>query len=141
MVRRHSHRRLLAGWLAVAALVPHAVAAENPDNETVVMDGNISYVSGGIGEDSRERLKAFASAFNLKLLLARKSGEYLGDVEVVVNDARGRELIKAVAEGPIFMANLPPGSYEIVATSDGVPLRQRASIVKGQTGTLHFRWP
>lgn len=142
MVRREFRRRLLAGWLAAAALVPSAVvAAENADNETVVMLGNISYVSGGIGEDSRERLKAFASAFNLKLLLARKSGEYLGDVEVVINDAKGRELIKAVAEGPIFMANLPPGSYEVVATSDGVPLRQRASVVKGQLGTLHFRWP
>jgi hypothetical protein len=142
MVSRVFRRRLFAGWLAVAAFVPSVlVAAENADNETVVMLGNISYVSGGIGEDSRERLKAFASAFNLKLLLAKKSGEYLGDVEVVINDAKGRELIKAVAEGPIFMANLPPGSYEVAATTEGLTQKQRVSVVKGKLGTMHFRWP
>jgi hypothetical protein len=130
MVSRVFRRRLFAGWLAVAAFVPSVlVAAENADNETVVMLGNISYVSGGIGEDSRERLKAFASAFNLKLLLAKKSGEYLGDVEVVINDAKGRELIKAVAEGPI------------AATTEGLTQKQRVSVVKGKLGTMHFRWP
>ena len=134
-------RGWLIFWLGVLSASGGAWASENADNETVVMVGGVSYVSGGVGEDSRERLKAFAAAFNLKLLLARKSGEYLGDVEVIINDAKGKEVLKAKAEGPIFMANLPAGSYEVVATTEGQTQKQRVSVVKGKLGTMHFRWP
>ena len=83
----------------------------------------------------------FATAFNLKLLLARKSGEYLGDVEIVISDAKGAEILKATSEGPIFMANLPAGSYEVAATTEGLTQKQRVTVVKGKLGTTHFRWP
>ena len=125
----------------LCGLGARASAGEYADTETVTMVGNISYVSGGVGEDSRERLKAFATAFNLKLLLARKSGEYLGDVEIVISDAKGAEILKATSEGPIFMANLPAGSYEVAATTEGLTQKQRVAVVKGKLGTTHFRWP
>jgi hypothetical protein len=136
--------RFLSAFLLAFVLqgaVGAVFAAESPDTETVVMVGNVSYVSGGVGEESRERLKAFASAFNLKLLLARKSGEYLGDVGVVITDATGAKILTATAEGPIFMANLPAGSYEVAATTEGLTQKQRVAVVKGKLGTLHFRWP
>lgn len=117
-----------------------AWAGEDPDNETVTMVGNVSYVSGGVGEDSRERLKAFAAAFNLKLLLAHKSGSYLSDVEVAIADATGRPLIKAVSEGPIFMAKLPAGVYEVAASAAGQTQRQKVTVNDGRLATLHFRW-
>jgi hypothetical protein len=133
----------LALWLA--GLSGLALAAESepallPENETVVV-GDVSYVSGGVGEESREQLKAFAAAFNLKLLLAHKSGEYIGDVQIVLVDGKGKEILKAVAEGPIFMANLPAGRYEVIATTEGLTQKQRATVVKGKLGTLVFRWP
>jgi hypothetical protein len=106
-----------------------------------VVVGDVSYVSGGVGEESREQLKAFAAAFNLKLLLAHKSGEYIGDVQIVLVDAKGKEILKAVAEGPIFMANLPAGRYEVIATTEGLTQKLRATVVKGKLGTLVFRWP
>lgn len=133
--------RFLSAFLLAFMFQGAAFAAESPDTETVVMVGNVSYVSGGIGEESRERLKAFASAFNLKLLLARKSGEYLGDVGVVIADATGAKILTVTAEGPIFMANLPAGTYEVAATTEGQTQKQRVSVVKGKLGTMHFRWP
>ena len=133
----------LALWLT--GLSGLALAAESepvllPENETVVV-GDVSYVSGGVGEESREQLKAFAAAFNLKLLLAHKSGEYIGDVQIVIVDGKGKELLKAVAEGPIFMANLPAGRYEVIATTEGLTQKLHATVVKGKLGTLVFRWP
>lgn len=133
----------LALWLA--GLSGLALAAESepvllPENETVVV-GDVSYVSGGVGEESREQLKAFAAAFNLKLLLAHKSGAYIGDVQIVIVDGKGKEILKAVAEGPIFMANLPAGRYEVIATTEGLTQKLRATVVKGKLGTLVFRWP
>jgi hypothetical protein len=133
----------LALWLT--GLSGLALAAESepvllPENETVVV-GDVSYVSGGVGEESREQLKAFAAAFNLKLLLAHKSGAYIGDVQIVIVDGKGKEILKAVAEGPIFMANLPAGRYEVIATTEGLTQKLRATVVKGKLGTLVFRWP
>lgn len=137
---RRRYASILVPVLALALHGPVA-AADAPDGETVTMAGNISYVSGGVGEESRERLAAFAAAFNLKLVLVGKSGEYLGDVRVEIRDAAGRALLQATADGPIFMANLPPGAYELVATADGVSHRQRAKVSAGRLSTLYFRWP
>lgn len=132
--------RILVLGAGLAAMAGGAWASENPDNETVVMVGNVSYVSGGVGEDSRERMKAFAAAFNLKLLLAHKSGSYMSDVEVVIADAKGKQLIKATSEGPIFMAKLPVGVYEVTATAVGQTQRQKATVSDGRQAVLHFRW-
>lgn len=119
-----------------------AVQAETlPGSDIVVMVGNVSYVSGGVGEESREHLKAFAAGFNLKLLLAHKSGEYIGDVQIVIVDGKGKEILKAVSEGPIFMANLPAGQYEVIATTEGLTQKLRATVVNGKLGMLVFRWP
>ena len=132
--------RMLVLGASLAAAAGGAWASESPDNETVIMVGNVSYVSGGIGEDSRERMKAFSAAFNLKLLLAYKSGSYMSDVDVVVADAKGKQLIKASAEGPIFMAKLPAGAYEVTATAVGQAQRQKVTVTNGRQAVLHFRW-
>ena len=132
--------RMLVLGASLAAAAGGAWASESPDNETVIMVGNVSYVSGGIGEDSRERMKAFSAAFNLKLLLAYKSGSYMSDVDVVVADAKGKPLIKASSEGPIFMAKLPAGAYEVTATAVGQAQRQKVTVTNGRQAVLHFRW-
>ena len=132
--------RMLVLGASLAAAAGGAWASESPDNETVIMAGNVSYVSGGIGEDSRERMKAFSAAFNLKLLLAYKSGSYMSDVDVVVADAKGKPLIKASSEGPIFMARLPAGAYEVTATAVGQAQRQKVTVTNGRQAVLHFRW-
>lgn len=132
--------RILALGVGLAAASGGIWASENPDNETVIMAGNVSYVSGGVGEDSRERMKAFAAAFNLKLLLAHRSGSYMSDVEVVVADTKGKQLIKANADGPIFMAKLPAGVYEVAATAVGQTQRQKVTVNNSRQAVLHFRW-
>ena len=144
-------RAVLVGLLSLGFTLPAlaADAASVPEDggetEKVVMVGNISYVSGGIGEESRERLKAFSAAFNLKLVLAMKTGEYIGDVQVSIaekgsKELGGKELVQAVAEGPVFMANLPAGSYVVTATAEGKTQRQAVTVSKGKLGTMHFRW-
>jgi hypothetical protein len=112
----------------------------SPESEQVTMIGNISYVSGGIGEDSRQRLSAFAAAFNLRLLMALTSGEYVGDVAVGIVDDKGREVLNAVSEGPIFMANLPPGRYEVSASIGGVIQKRTLAVFAERQSVVHFRW-
>jgi hypothetical protein len=84
-------------------------------------DGDIRYVSGGIGESERAELDALSSQFNLRLLFATEgSGEYLSSVQVNILDAHGGPVLTAKSKGPWFFAQLPPGDYSLEVTPTGL---------------------
>lgn len=130
---------LAALLLAWALAVPPVLA----DDEAVVTEGEVSWVSGGVGAESRERLDALEAGFgfNLKLIFAQPSGDYLSEVAVRVVDAGGRTVLQADGVGPILLVRLPAGSYECFATFDGREQRQQLKAVAGRLGRGVFRWP
>ena len=101
---------------------------------------NVKFVSGGVGEDSAQRMAALGKEFNLKLLFAAKDGHYLGDIAVTISDGAKHKVLETTAEGPFLFAQLPPGRYSIVATYAG--LAQTRSIAIAATGRREvvFRW-
>jgi hypothetical protein len=48
----------------------------------------VSYISGGIGADMREELLAKEKEYNLKIVVAEKSGDYLAGVQIVIESGR-----------------------------------------------------
>lgn len=102
--------------------------------------GGLPYVSGGVGEDSRQELSAHAREFNLKLIFAAKSGAYLTNVGVAIADAKGNKVLDATSEGPWFLTKLPRGNYRVVA-SHGSKVLERTIAVDGTAlRTVDFRW-
>jgi len=101
---------------------------------------NVNYLSGGIGDNSVERMAAVGKEFTLKLLFAARDGHYLSDVAVSISDANNRKLLDTVSDGPFLFAQLPPGKYAITATYAGSA--QTRSTVIAATGRreLVFRW-
>jgi len=101
----------------------------------------IPYVSGGIGVDEREAFAAMGKDYSLKLMFAIKSGEYLADVKVEISDSIGKKVLDAVADGPWFFTNLPPGKYTVTVAMMGKAQQNGVNIgkVKKQT-TLRFYW-
>ena len=102
--------------------------------------GGISYVSGGVGEKSLDRLNSMAGEFNLKLVFAMKSGEYVNDVSVVIADAKGKTILETVSEGPWLLARLPAGNYRIVASFAGKSEKRQAAVSASKLRTIDFRW-
>lgn len=103
-------------------------------------DKGITYLSGGIGVDERDALRARAIDYNLRLSFAEKTGHYLSDVEVVIRDATGTTVLEAVSQGPWFFVKLPVGRYTVMATAIGKTYQQGASVrAAGQT-QLNFYW-
>ena len=122
--------------LGTAALVPVA----NASSDEVVRTGGVSYVSGGVGTDSIDRLSSLARDFNLKLVFAMKSGNYVSDVKVTIANAAGKTLLDTTSEGPWFLAKLPAGNYQIVATFAGNAEKRTIAVGAAKLRTIDFRW-
>lgn len=135
-------RKSLANTFAVLLLGAAALApAAGPDNDAIVKtSGSVSYVSGGIGMESRDRLGSLARDFNLKLVFASTSGEYVSGVRVAVADAAGKTLLDATSEGPWFLAKLPAGNYQVVATFAGKAVKRQVAVGTAKLTTSDFRW-
>lgn len=134
--------RLLArGFAAILLGCVSLVSVAGTDGNTIVQSvGGVSYVSGGVGTASIDRLNALASDFNLKLVFAGKSGAYLADVRVSIANSRGRAVLDTTAEGPWLLAKLPTGNYQISASFAGKTVRKHVSISTEKLRTVDFRW-
>ena len=123
--------------LGSALLVPVASAKSD---EAVRTAGGVSYVSGGVGTDSIDRLNSLASDFNLKLVFALKAGNYVNGVKVSIADAAGKTLLDTTSEGPWFLAKLPVGNYQVVATFAGKAEKRTIAVGAEKLATIDFRW-
>lgn len=130
----HGFAAILLGSISFASV------ANTEGDATVHTVSGVSYVSGGVGTASIDRMNTLASDFNLKLVFAGKSGAYLADVRVNIADSAGRTVLDISSDGPWFLAELPRGNYRIVATFAGNAVRQNVSIGTGKLRTVDFRW-
>ena len=108
--------------------------------EVRAVDVAVPYVSGGTGADSREELRAKEKDFNLKIVAADKSGDYLAGVTVVIESAKKAQVLDATMEGPILLAKLLPGAYTIRATSNGQTLTRTVTVAAQGLRQVDFRW-
>ena len=102
--------------------------------------GNITFVSGGAGEEDRAALQQVESQYNLRLMFAARSGDFLANVAVTLADARGGTVLDTIANGPIFYARVPPGRYRLTVTNQGQS--QSRDISVGAAGAVRqdFYW-
>ena len=98
------------------------------------------YISGGAGEDARRELLAKERDYNLKIVAADKSGDYLAAVQVVIESARKERVLDTTMEGPILLVKLAPGTYTIRATSDDTTLTRTVTIAAQGLRQADFRW-
>lgn len=101
----------------------------------------IPYMSGGIGVDERKAFADMGKDYSLKLMFALTGRHYLADVIVAITDVGGKKVLAAVADGPWFFADLPPGKYTVTATMMGKAQQHGVNIGKGKKQTtLRFYW-
>ena len=104
--------------------------------------GEVSFVSGGVGGDERSAMQAIRADYNLSLLFSvQGSGEYLSDVKVSITDAKGNTLLETVSDGPMLLASLKPGHYNVSAELDGQVAHKKAMVGNKQRTSLSFIWP
>lgn len=136
---RRSGRRLALA-LTLGALAGPA-GAQLPAVQT---QGEVRYLSGGIGSDESEAIKAARDSYSLTLTLAGKAegrDVYLSSVPVTIRDASGKTVLEVTSSGPYLLADLPAGRYEISARYAGQEKKTSASISAGKPQRLSLLWP
>jgi len=134
----HALTAVLLGTASLAlALAPVARA----DSDVIVQAASgVSYVYGGVGDDSIERLNSLAGSFNLKLVFAMNSGNYVSGVRVTIADSAGKTVLDTTSEGPWFLVKVPAGNYQIVATFAGNAVKRQVAVATAASRTVDFRW-
>ena len=102
--------------------------------------GAVAYVSGGIGDDERDEIRAREKDFNLRLLFCERDGTYLANIDVRLTNAKGETVLEAKSVGPFLLAQLPSGNYAVEVSSNGQRQQGKLSIPpKGRREGV-FRW-
>ncbi|MFI4987333.1 MAG: carboxypeptidase-like regulatory domain-containing protein [Alphaproteobacteria bacterium] len=128
--------------LLLALSLSILATAANAQQLQTHSEGNITYLSGGIGQEERTTIMAIEGSYNLHLLFtARDTGEYLWGVKVRLTDPSGKSLLDTVSDGPYFLARLPPGKYTVLVDYSGKPLSQAVDIPRGASVSHSFSWP
>ncbi len=129
--------RYLLPWLMLSFWVFAEESLLQPKTQ-----GEVSFVSGGVGGDERDVMHAIRKDYNLSLLFSLAgSGEYLSDVKVCIKDTAGNNLLETVADGPMFFAKLKPGRYDVSVEQNGHSIEKAINIDAKQRTSLSITWP
>lgn len=144
------------------SLLPWVAFATQPVNEPVekpvatqkeiegvvlipMMQNGISYIGGGVGVEERQALAQWAKSYSLRIEMALKSGEYLGDLQIKIFDNTGKRVLESLSDGPLMYLQLSSGRYKVEISdpkSTGLATKVReVSVSEGQQTRLFFSWP
>ncbi|WP_347986517.1 carboxypeptidase regulatory-like domain-containing protein [Methylomonas sp. AM2-LC] len=134
-------KRLMLALVIIGIVIyMSAVAEQSAINAQ--SQGEVNFVTGGVGAEERQELQALRGEYNLQLLFILKdSGSYLSDVKVRIEDAKGVVYLETVADGPLLFAKLKPGNYTVHANQDGYEINKKALIGTEKSTSLIFSWP
>lgn len=127
-------KHLLHPIVATALLLGQGIAADTAFALRRGEAAGIGWVSGGVGLDEVQQLRAERANFSFWLITAAlKSGAYLADVRVRILEAQSRRVVlEQVLDGPWLFVQLPVGRYEIEAIHQPAG-RARIEIQRGST--------
>jgi hypothetical protein len=152
MNMKTSRRRGLCGAAALAMLIGAAGIASAADPQpgtveagdvdlTVKQNNGVPFVTGGVGDEEQDALRAMDAKFNLRIHLATTDGKSLGAGSVRIEDQQGRTVVDAPTNGPIFLAKLPAGPNRVHAVAGGRSASRSATVPSVGQEEVTLTWP
>jgi hypothetical protein len=116
------------------------VASDLPAEKT---QGDIAYLSGGVGKQEAKAFEHAQSRYPLSLEFvqhAKPHDEFLSNVDVSIKDKTGKSVLHAMADGPFFLAKMQPGRYTISAKENGKTEMRHLTLAAHKPEHLVFIW-
>lgn len=130
------------GSAALCNMLTSAHALENPAIR--VADG-IEYMSGGKDKAELSFLHMVSPRWSVTLEFAVNQGPqdaFPADVRVSVHDKyTGRPVMETTVRGPVMLARLEAGTYDVQASVGGLTLTQSLDVFEGASSKALFLWP
>lgn len=100
-----------------------------------VVQGDVTYLCGGIGEQEIAFMKREAKDYDLMLTFAARNGAYLADVDVNIADTKGNSVLQANCDAPIMLVDLPrSGNYRVQAEAEGYTRNRVVRVTNAKKG-------
>jgi hypothetical protein len=106
----------------------------------IQQQGDVSYVSGGVGQDESKALQGAAREWPLSLRFTGPGGEFLADVRVRIADAHGGDVLDATSRGPYMLVKVPPGRYTLHVSHSGVEKTSAVTVGANGSARASFNW-
>jgi len=103
----------------------------------------MSCMIGGVGSDESKALRAEAKKWPLNIEFSERLASkdaWVSGVRLKIMDAKKNTLFEESCNGPIFLAKLAPGSYDIVASYQGVEKKRQIKIEDGKSQRISMNW-
>lgn len=102
--------------------------------------GEIAYVSGGVGIDESNALKRAQHEWPLAMRFTGPGSDYLADVHVRIVGPHDADVLKADARGPYMLVKLPPGHYTVHARYKDDDQTRAVTVAKTPGARADFHW-
>lgn len=102
--------------------------------------GDVAFVSGGVGLDESRALLREGQHYPLMLSFLGSNREYLSDVHVKIVGTDGDEVLSTAAQGPYLLARLPSGRYTVRVAYHGREQVRRIAVSNGGHVRSTFVW-
>jgi hypothetical protein len=106
----------------------------------IQQQGDVSFVSGGVGLDESKALQAAQSQWPLSLRFTGPGSDFLADVHVRVVDAHNGDVLSTTARGPYMLVKLRPGRYTVHAQYKDRDQSKAVTIPAKGTAKTAFYW-
>lgn len=106
--------------------------------------GNITFITGGIGSDESSAIFAAAKKWALLIEMSEidRSGRgvWIAGVDIRVLDAKQQTLLETICDGPLMLLNAPSGQYMVEASYQGKLLKRSVTLKEGDSQKLTLFW-
>lgn len=108
-----------------------------------VRQGNVTYVTGGVGQSEAAAIRRDESDFPLALEFIKHADakvELLAGVNVTIKDKEGKTVLSAIADGPFLLAKLPDGQYDVTAVDEGRAMERKVVVARDKSEHVTLEW-
>lgn len=146
----NSLNKLFCALVSTSLLVTPAAFAADPNAGAAVptalpapqVVGDVTFITGGIGDEERMAIEQNKKDYNLYITNASTDGAFAGTSRVVVTNSSGATVLDTMTAGPLFYAKLPAGSYKVTSTlkSTGDMKTSNITVGAGKSANLEQKW-